>query len=177
MHLFFLLSFYLNFLFVLLLLLFYTSFLKLNTLLNNKDFHIHYSMIQHIINTNIHLLYKQTEITYAHDDEVDKDDLQLLCNHLYQHDILRVFKLTDYDINSLSSHIHTLFKLLTIHPAITALIQTHFFIDDITTFYTLFSYDLLYITYPIIVHIANTHTPQALHQALPQALPQAPPDL
>jgi len=126
-------------------------------------------MIQDIINTNIHLLYKQTEIKYALDDDVDKDDLDVMCNVLYQHDILRVFKLTHYDINSLSSHIHTLFQLLFIHPAITALIQTHFFIDDITTFYTLFSYDLLYITYPIIVHIANTHTPQAL--------PQAPPDL
>lgn len=113
-------------------------------------------MIQDIINTQIDLLYKQTEIKYAHDDDVDKDDLEAFCNHLYQRDILHVFKLNDYDINTLSIHIHNLFKLLKLHPTITSIIQKYFFIDDFTTFMTLFSYDLLYITYPIIVDIANT---------------------
>lgn len=132
-------------------------------------------MIQDIINTQIDLLYKQTEIKYAHDDDVDKDDLDIMCNVLYQHDILHVFKLTDYDINTLSIHIHNLFKLLYIHPTIISIIQTHFFIDDFTTFMTLFSYDLLYITYPILVHIAAQPRaqPQAPHDALPETLPQA----
>ena len=136
-------------------------------------------MIQDIINTNIDLLYKQTEIKYAHDDDVDKDDLDIMCNLLYQHDILHVFKLTHYDINTLSIHIHKLFKLLYIHPTIISIIQTHFFIDDFTTFMTLFSYDLLYITYPILVHIAAQPRaqpqalPQAPHDALPETLPQA----
>jgi hypothetical protein len=138
-------------------------------------------MIQDIINTNIDLLYKQTEIKYAHDDDVDKDDLDIMCNVLYQHDILHVFKLTDYDINTLSIHIHNLFKLLYIHPTIISIIQTHFFIDDFTTFMTLFSYDLLYITYPIIVDIAaqpqtphEAHT-DAQHDAQPETQPQTQP--
>ena len=123
-------------------------------------------MIQDIINTQIDLLYKQTEIKYAHDDEVDKDDLELMCNVLYQHDILHVFKLSiNDDISTLSNLIYTLFELLKLHPTITSLIQTHFFIDDFTTFFTLFSYDFLHITYPIIVHI-NT-----LQHTLPPATP------
>ena len=125
-------------------------------------------MIQDIINTNIDLLYKQTEIKYAHDDDVDKDDLDIMCNVLYQRDILHIFKLTHYDIHTLSIHVHKLFQLLKLHTTITSLIQTHFFIDDFTTFMTLFSYDLLYITYPILGHIAEqeTHT-HTLHQTLP----------
>ena len=115
-------------------------------------------MIQDIINTQIDLLYKQTEIKYAHDDNVDKDDLELLCNVLYQHDILHVFKLQGDDISALSNHIYNLFNLIKLQPTITSLIHTHFLIDEFTTFFTLFSYDLLHIAYPIIVHIAaHTH--------------------
>ena len=141
-------------------------------------------MIQDIIDTNIQLLYKQTELKYAHDNHVEKDDLDVMCNILYQHDILHVFKLTlHHDISTLSNHIFKLFNLIHTHTTIFSLIQTHFIFDNITTFYTLFSYDLLYITYPIIVHIhtlqhalplALPHT--TLHTTLDDALPLALPD-
>jgi len=121
-------------------------------------------MIHNIINTNIQLLYKQTETKYAHDDEVDKNDLDLLCNHLYRLELLRIFKLTHDDISTLSNHVYTLFNLLKLHPTITSLIKTHFFVDDFTTFFTFFSYDLLYIAYPIISNIAlQTHSPTETH--------------
>jgi len=116
-------------------------------------------MIHNIINTNIDLLYKQTETKYAHDNDVDKDDLEIMCNHLYQLELLRGFKLThDDDISTLSNHVYTLFNLLRLHPTISSLIKTHFFVDDFTTFFTLFSYELLYIAYPIISNIALTET-------------------
>jgi hypothetical protein len=113
-------------------------------------------MIHHIINTNIHLLYKLTEINYTHDNEVDKDDLEFLCNHLYRLELLRVFKLRDDDFDSLDNQIYTLFKLLHKHTLIASLIQNHLLLNELTTFYTLFSYDLLYIVYPILCTIANT---------------------
>lgn len=116
-------------------------------------------MIHNIINTNIDLLYKQTENKYAHDNDVDKDDLEFMCNHLYQLELLRVFKLThDDDISTLSNHVYTLFNLLRLHPTISSLIQTHLFVDEFTTFFTFFSYDFLYIIYPILSNIALTET-------------------
>jgi hypothetical protein len=116
-------------------------------------------MIRNIINTNIDLLYKQTENKYAHDDDVDKDDLEFMCYHLYQLELLHVFKLThDDDISTISNHVYTLFNLLKLHPTITNLIQTHFLLDDFTTFFTFFSFDLLYIIYPILSNIALTDT-------------------
>jgi len=116
-------------------------------------------MIHNIINTNVELLYKQTENKYALDDDVDKDDLEFLCNHLYQLELLRVFKLTqDHDISTLSNHVYTLFNLLKLHPTITSLIKTHFLLDDFTTFFTLFSYDFLYVVYPVLCNIALSET-------------------
>ena len=115
-------------------------------------------MIHNIINTNIDLLYKLTEIKYTDDNDVDKDDLDFLCNHLYRLELLRVFKLTDDDFDSLSDKIHTLFKLLAKHTDIASLIQTHLFGDEFTTFYTLFSYDLLHVVYPVLCTIAKTET-------------------
>ena len=116
-------------------------------------------MIRNIINTNIDLFYKQTETKYAHDDDVDKDDLEFMCYHLYQLELLRVFKLThDDDISTISNHVYTLFNLLKLHPTITTLIKTHLFVDEFTTFFTFFSYDFLYIIYPILSNIALTET-------------------
>lgn len=121
-------------------------------------------MIHNIINTNIDLLYKITEIKYTDDNDVDKDDLDFLCNHLYRLELLRIFKLDHDDFHSLSDKIHTLFQLLAKHTDIASLIQTHLFGDEFTTFYTLFSYDLLYLVYPILCNIANTETTTDINQ-------------
>ena len=106
------------------------------------------------INTTLTLLYKETEIKYQCDDSVDIEDVNLLCDILYRNELFKIFNITEIDLAELNKRILDLYEKVKMNPEIEKLIQTNLFMDDpFTTFMTLFSYDFLYIVYPIIVNI------------------------
>ena len=106
------------------------------------------------INTTLTLLYKETEIKYQCDDSVDIEDVNLLCDILYRNELFKIFNITEIDLAELNKRILDLYEKVKMNPEIEKLIQTNLFMDDpFTTFMTLFSYDFLYIIYPIIVNI------------------------
>jgi hypothetical protein len=105
-------------------------------------------MTQHFIRTDARLLYYSTQLKYTHDDDVDKEDLDTLCNILYQHELLHLFYLDhDDDITLLTNKVHDFYLHVKHLDSVKRLIQTHFFIDDFATFNTFFSYDLLHSLY------------------------------
>jgi hypothetical protein len=111
-------------------------------------------MSQQLINKYVKLLYKETDIKYANDDDVDPDDLFFLCEELYRHELLQTFFLGPEDFDNLTNKVEELYTIIKDRPEIITLIQEHQFLnDDFATFMTLFSYDLFYKTYPILVSL------------------------
>jgi hypothetical protein len=107
-----------------------------------------------LFNIRLTLLYKETELKYANDDEVDSDDTYFLCDELYRHELLQAFCLTIEELDFLSNKVEQLFEVVKKEPEIMSLIELNRFIeDDFTTFMTLFSYEHFYIIYPIIVRL------------------------
>lgn len=107
-----------------------------------------------LFNIRLTLLYKETELKYANDDEVDPDDTYFLCDELYRHELLKAFCLTIEELDFLTNKVEQLFEVVKKEPEIISLIELNRFIeDDFTTFMTLFSYEHFYIIYPIIVRL------------------------
>lgn len=100
------------------------------------------------------VLYKETEDRYLTDEEVHPDDLQLLCQELYQHELLTVFGLHhDDDIYPmLSSRISMVYDIVKDDPEIVEMIATNSqgVYDDTTAFLFLFSYELFHVVHKII---------------------------
>ena len=108
------------------------------------------------INLNVPLLYKETEEKYINDDEDNNDDIYFFCDQLYQHELLSVFNLTAEKYPELSRCVETLYNRVKMYPEIIYLIEENKITEnDSVTFTTLFSYDLLYKVYPILVKIIS----------------------
>ena len=111
----------------------------------------------HTYNKFAKVLYKETEDRYLTDAEVHPDDLQLLCEELYHHELLTVFGLqTDddglVDFPTLSSRISIVYNIVKDDPELVELIATNNqgIYDDTTTFLFLFSYELFHVVHKII---------------------------
>ena len=105
-----------------------------------------------IYNKEKTMLYKDTEDRYCNDEEVDADDLIAMCNLLYQRELLTVFGIFEEepDFAELTSRMEQVYEHVKGDLEIIALIQQHFFQDDLTTFISLFSYDTFYAVHKII---------------------------
>jgi hypothetical protein len=111
-----------------------------------------------VYNKNAIMLYKDTETRFANDDEVNADDLVVMCNMLYQTELMTVFGIIDKekdeekepDFDSLTHRIETLYGLIKSDPRIIDMVQQHFFQDDLLTFLSLFSYDTFYLIHKLI---------------------------
>jgi hypothetical protein len=109
-----------------------------------------------LINLNVPLLYKETEEKYINDDTDNNDDIYFFCDQLYQHELLMVFNLTADTYTQLTKCVETLYEHVKSHPEIISLIEENKITENPTvTFTTLFSYDLLYKVYPILVKIIS----------------------
>lgn len=105
-------------------------------------------------NPNITLLYKETEQKYLNDDSVDADDTMFLCDELYRHELCMVFNVVNNDFDELTRRVTNLYERVKTDPDIINLIQLHMFMDDeVCSFMGLFSFEMLYATYPLIVDI------------------------
>jgi hypothetical protein len=131
----------------------------------NKDYlliyfkmvHINKNEIAKILNTNINLLYKETEEKYKNDEEVDEEDMYFFCDQLYQHELLLIFNLKPDEYPELSKKVEQLYAFVHMIPEIEELINENKIMDDnIISFNMLFSYDLLYKVYSIIVEKMNS---------------------
>lgn len=96
---------------------------------------------QPFVYRNIPIMYKDTEIRYCNDDSVDQDDLTLMCNILYQHELLAVFGLDEPDMKELTNRMDLLYEEVKMEMPIIDMIKTYYFQDEVTTFMSLFSYD------------------------------------
>lgn len=110
-----------------------------------------------IYNKNAIMLYKDTETRFLNDDEVSADDLTVMCNMLYQTELLTVFgiikkdeKEKEPDFIELTNRMESVYELVKTDARIIALIKQYFFQDDLTTFFSLFSYDTFHIVHKII---------------------------
>jgi hypothetical protein len=105
-----------------------------------------------IYNKDATMLYKDTEDRYCKDEEVDADDLVVMCNILYQRELLTVFGLFEEELDfvELTNRMEQLYEHVKGDLEIIALIQQHFFQDDLTTFISLFSYDTFHAVHKII---------------------------
>lgn len=119
--------------------------------------HINKNEIAKILNTNINLLYKETEDKYKNDEEVDEEDMYFFCDQLYQHELLLIFNLKPEEYPELSKKVEQLYSFVHMIPEIEELINENKIMDDnIISFNMLFSYDLLYKVYSIIVEKMNS---------------------
>ena len=108
-----------------------------------------------VYNKNAIMLYKDTETRFANDAEVDADDLVVMCNMLYQTELMTVFGIINKeekepDFDSLTHRIEALYVLIKSEPRIIDMVQQHFFQDDLLTFLSLFSYDTFYLIHKLI---------------------------
>lgn len=106
-----------------------------------------------IYNKRAKVLYKETEDKYLNDHEVDKDDLQFMCQELYRHELLTVFEIENVgaiDFNELTKRIEMLYPILKDNPKVIELIKTNYIENDLTTFISLFSYDIFYVMHKLI---------------------------
>lgn len=110
-----------------------------------------------LFNIRLNLLYKQTEQKYKNDIEVDKDDVDFLCDELYRYELLQAFCLTHDELDMLTYKVEQLYDIIKNEPKIIDLIvKNRFTDDDFTTFMTLFSYEHFYIIYPVIVSLLDS---------------------
>lgn len=110
-------------------------------------------MAAFIYNRNAQMLYKDTEIRYLNDEEVDEDDLTVMCNMLYQKELLDIFGLSfteEPDLIELTNRIEALYDHVKMDVHIIEMIRANFFQDDLTTFISLFSYDTLHTVHTLI---------------------------
>ena len=120
-----------------------------------------------LFNINLKLLYKETELKYQNDDEVDPDDSFFLCDELYRLDLLNAFFLETPDFDILNKKLEKLYNAVKEEPEIINLIKEHMFLnDEITTFMTLFSYEYFYIIYPILAKILLEKVSQKRTQSI-----------
>ena len=110
-----------------------------------------------IYNKNAIMLYKDTETRFVNDDEVSADDLTVMCNMLYQTELLTVFGIIkkgddekEPDFMELTNRMESVYELVKMDARIIAMIKQYFFQDDLTTFFSLFSYDTFHIVHKII---------------------------
>ena len=115
-----------------------------------------------IYNKNAIMLYKDTETRFVNDDEVSADDLTVMCNMLYQTELLTVFGIIkkgedvkgeeekEPDFMELTNRMESVYELVKTDARIIAMIKQYFFQDELTTFFSLFSYDTFYIVHKII---------------------------
>ena len=112
-----------------------------------------------VYNKDAIMLYKDTETRFANDAEVDADDLVVMCNMLYQTELMTVFGIINKeekeeekepDFDSLTHRIEALYVLIKSEPRIIDMVQQHFFQDDLLTFLSLFSYDTFYLIHKLI---------------------------
>ena len=114
-----------------------------------------------IYNKNAIMLYKDTETRFVNDDEVSADDLTVMCNMLYQTELLTVFGIIkkddvkgeeekEPDFMELTNRMETVYELVKTDARIIAMIKQYFFQDELSTFFSLFSYDTFYIVHKII---------------------------
>jgi hypothetical protein len=112
-------------------------------------------------NKNAIMLYKDTETRFVNDDEVDADDLTVMCNMLYQTELLTVFGIIkkddvkggeeeEPDFMELTNRMESVYELVKADARIIAMIKQYFFQDDLSTFFSLFSYDTFHIVHKII---------------------------
>ena len=114
-----------------------------------------------IYNKNAIMLYKDTETRFVNDDEVSADDLTVMCNMLYQIELLTVFGIIkkddgkgdeekEPDFMELTNRMESVYELVKMDARIIAMIKQYFFQDDLSTFFSLFSYDTFHIVHKII---------------------------
>ena len=114
-----------------------------------------------VYNKNAIMLYKDTETRFANDAEVDADDLVVMCNMLYQTELMTVFgiinkeeKEPDFDslthFMELTNRMESVYELVKTDARIIAMIKQYFFQDELSTFFSLFSYDTFHIVHKII---------------------------
>ena len=114
-----------------------------------------------IYNKNAIMLYKDTETRFVNDDEVSADDLTVMCNMLYQTELLTVFCIIkkddvkgdeekEPDFMELTNRMESVYDIVKMDARIIALIKQYFFQDELSTFFSLFSYDTFYIVHKII---------------------------
>ena len=114
-----------------------------------------------IYNKNAIMLYKDTETRFVNDDEVSADDLTVMCNMLYQTELLTVFGIIkkddvkgeeekEPDFMELTNRMESVYDIVKMDARIIALIKQYFFQDELSTFFSLFSYDTFYIVHKII---------------------------
>jgi hypothetical protein len=105
-------------------------------------------------NKNAKVSYMDIEERFKIDDEVHPDDLHLMCQGLYQHELLAVFGLQDEEpvnYTALSTRISTLYALVKQEKEVVELVDRYFFQDEETTFLTLFSYEMFHQIHKIII--------------------------
>jgi hypothetical protein len=103
-----------------------------------------------IYNKHSQILYKDTETRYCNDADVDADDLTLMCNILYQKELLTVFGLEEPDFIELTNRMDIVYESVKTDPAIIEMIKCNFIQDDMMTFYSLFSYDTFHLVNELI---------------------------
>lgn len=106
-----------------------------------------------VYNKNATLLYKDTEIRFSNDEEVDADDLHTMCNILYQRELLDVFGMSfteEPNFVELTNRMESVYERVKTDPCIMELMQQYFFQDELSTFFSLFSYDTLHIIHKLI---------------------------
>jgi hypothetical protein len=98
------------------------------------------------------MLYKDTEIRYCNDEEVDAGDLTAMCNLLYQRELLTVFGLfgEEVDFVELTTKMEEVYEHVKTDPEIMDMMKKYFFQDELTTFISLFSYDTFYEVHVLI---------------------------
>lgn len=107
------------------------------------------------------MLYKDTETRFVNDDEVSADDLTVMCNMLYQTELLTVFGIIkkgdvkgeeekEPDFMELTNRMESVYELVKTDARIIALTKQYFFQDELSTFFSLFSYDTFHIVHKII---------------------------
>jgi len=109
-------------------------------------------------NKNAIMLYKDTETRFVNDDEVDAGDLTVMCNMLYQTELLTVFGIIkkgdedekEPDFMELTNRMDSVYELVKTDARIIAMIKQYFFQDELSTFFSLFSYDTFHIVHKII---------------------------
>ena len=102
------------------------------------------------------MLYKDTEIRFSNDEEVDADDLHIMCNILYQRELLTVFGMSfteEPNFIELTNRMEIVYEKVKTDARIIEMIQQYFFQDDLSTFFSLFSYDTLHITHTLICEL------------------------
>jgi hypothetical protein len=105
-----------------------------------------------LYNKDATMLYKDTEIRYCNDEEVDAGDLTAMCNLLYQRELLNAFDLFDDEVNfeELTNKMEQVYEHVKMDPEIMDMIQRNFFQDEVTTFISLFSYDTFHLVHKLI---------------------------